>query len=73
MTPTALCEHGGDPLQIQVTLFDRQHASLKLNSGQASRVPDDAAIGAKKECGYNHRKKKAAPIRGRDFLFGQRI
>ena len=22
----------------------------------------------KKECGYNHRKKKAAPIRGRGFL-----
>jgi hypothetical protein len=27
----------------------------------------------KKECVYNRRKKKAAPIRWRGFLFGRRI
>jgi hypothetical protein len=43
MTPTALCEHGGDPLQIQITLFDRQRAShphhgRKLIVGQTKHV-----------------------------------
>jgi hypothetical protein len=44
MTPTALCEHGGDPLQIQIPFFDRQGASgihdgCKLGVGKTKHVP----------------------------------
>jgi len=43
MTTTAHGQHGGDPLQIQVTLFDRHrvrhvHHGPKLIIGQAKHV-----------------------------------
>ena len=46
MTTTTNCQHGGDPLQIQITLFDRQRASHVHHGGkliirQAKHVPDD--------------------------------
>ncbi|MGB8827385.1 MAG: hypothetical protein WCD25_29040, partial [Pseudolabrys sp.] len=44
MTAAALCEHGGDPPQIQIALFDRQGASgihdgCKLGVGKTKHVP----------------------------------
>ncbi|MGA6939639.1 MAG: hypothetical protein WB041_30305, partial [Pseudolabrys sp.] len=46
-TPATHCQHGGDPLQIQITFLDRQRAShahhgRKLIIGQPKHVPDDA-------------------------------
>ena len=43
---TAQCQHGGDALQKNVALLDRQHArrvhdDLKLIVGQANHVPED--------------------------------
>ena len=46
MATAALCEHGGNPLQIQIALFHRQHTrhvhhGRKLIVSQTKHVPDD--------------------------------
>jgi hypothetical protein len=52
MTTPAYRQHGGDPLQIQITLFDRHHMRRihydpELIVGKAKHVPDNAAAVAK--------------------------